>query len=788
MRLLAHGGTLLGERSTIGSWPTVHPALLEEKYGLEGGKKILGAGIAGGNPFLIFRELQKNLGRLYAFTLLLDPGEAIWERFSWNAGALLEVILDAAQDAESVAGRMFSAPEKLRSSELEAWVGNIEAPARPSRPGPIAEQISRCLAGSIFVPECAALAPADLKMESRPVLSEMRDGLDALPQCLRVAKGWMSGGGIAQAQAFGAALVFDDEAPKATSNVRNLRDHGQKIVDLFRNISDVPGLEHSIENLAPLWTCASPVKALEELAPVAKWLSNRSEDAELIRKLSHEGATPFAEIVRLAARIALTEGRSKLDAETTRGVVRYFIQSGEPLGSVYKRLNDAALAEVIEQDHKGRPPASLGLPNYFRLNTRTNELRGLKAGIVSSLTKILAEEGWSATEAEELCEAAWQRSIALNQPLSEWRLLVNQGNWPGLTVSLRKEADRRAKERSSPAWLDDYLNFGGPVEAAAVVKGIPGEQIDAIARSALTALATSSSAEAFLSQLAVSAYRPKILAETKIAIAQQLTKHGDTNWRPFLAVWQLINDKDADPVAVEPAEANRLRAEIPELSKNAAATPNLVALMTWNGLLDQASALLLINSRKSNSPITPNWLRGIEIAKQKGWLSKESYQANVFENAENLAQQAGSWSLTPDDVDRGLLADRIYFHFFDHDMGNAERSRNILKAICVKWKNEPVLKEAMGIAIARGLNSDKQDRLAFSRRFFNPNPYNAEIHLGALFAAMPEERYSDMVAALFADESMNVLSLVSGIIKGHQRWHAAATSLLPARGAGVRPR
>src|ERR1700721_2296181 len=111
MRLLAHGGTLLGERSTIGTWPTVHPALLEEKYGLEGGKKILGAGIAGGNPFLIFRELQKNLGRLYAFTLFLDPGAATWERFSWNAGALLEVILDAAQDAESVAGRMFSAPE-----------------------------------------------------------------------------------------------------------------------------------------------------------------------------------------------------------------------------------------------------------------------------------------------------------------------------------------------------------------------------------------------------------------------------------------------------------------------------------------------------------------------------------------------------------------------------------------------------------------------------------------------------------------------------------------------------
>ena len=81
-RLLAYGGTSFSERRRIGQWPAVPEATLRDTYGLTATSWCYGAGTLGRQPFVILRQRQniENRGG-YPFSLLLDPGEAVWQRF-----------------------------------------------------------------------------------------------------------------------------------------------------------------------------------------------------------------------------------------------------------------------------------------------------------------------------------------------------------------------------------------------------------------------------------------------------------------------------------------------------------------------------------------------------------------------------------------------------------------------------------------------------------------------------------------------------------------------------------
>ena len=88
MRLLAYGGTAYVERRRIGAWGEVPRGALEDTYGMPGEAVSYGCGLLEGQPCLILRQRQTtDIGRTYAFSLLLDPGAEVWARFGWNAAA-----------------------------------------------------------------------------------------------------------------------------------------------------------------------------------------------------------------------------------------------------------------------------------------------------------------------------------------------------------------------------------------------------------------------------------------------------------------------------------------------------------------------------------------------------------------------------------------------------------------------------------------------------------------------------------------------------------------------------
>lgn len=95
-RLLAYGGTSFSERRRIGPWPAIPEATLRDSYGLQPNAWCFGMGVLTGQPFLIFRQRQnvENRGG-YPFSLLLDPGPDLWQRFEWNGAAVIAALLDS---------------------------------------------------------------------------------------------------------------------------------------------------------------------------------------------------------------------------------------------------------------------------------------------------------------------------------------------------------------------------------------------------------------------------------------------------------------------------------------------------------------------------------------------------------------------------------------------------------------------------------------------------------------------------------------------------------------------
>ena len=80
-----------------------------------------GLGMLAKQPFMILRQRQnvENRGG-YPFSLLLDPGEAVWERFEWNGAAVVAAIL--AHPGRDV---LIQTPERCTADTLERIVSEL---------------------------------------------------------------------------------------------------------------------------------------------------------------------------------------------------------------------------------------------------------------------------------------------------------------------------------------------------------------------------------------------------------------------------------------------------------------------------------------------------------------------------------------------------------------------------------------------------------------------------------------------------------------------------------------
>ena len=211
-RLLCHGGNGDRERARIGEWTDVGRGALMDVYGLPvgGGRYQHGCGLIAGRPVLIFRERQDEEHRSgYGYTLLLDPGDEVWEVFGWNAAALL-VALGAEEPPLPPALRY--TPESLSVDALEGLVRRL-AP-RPPGEGPISAMhpLAGAWAWASVERSDGPLALEGLVETSQTVPAEMAALVSTLPPCFRLGGGWLVGGSAPNAEAFGCALVLDLDA------------------------------------------------------------------------------------------------------------------------------------------------------------------------------------------------------------------------------------------------------------------------------------------------------------------------------------------------------------------------------------------------------------------------------------------------------------------------------------------------------------------------------------------------------------------------------------------------
>jgi hypothetical protein len=773
VRFLAHGGTLLEERARKGTWPAIHPLLLEEKYGLEEEKPVIGVGLKAGSPFLIFRELQRNIGRLYAFTLLLDPGESVWNLFAWNPAKLIFAIVQARQTshAEAVLSRLFQAPEGVGESELEECLSGLETTSHSASSTGEPDTLTACLAGSAISSELLSVNPQDLGMTSRPSIEALLASFDGIPSLLRIGRGWMSGGGTAQAEEFGAGIVFDDSRPKKITDVKPLAQKGSLALKQLDLIRHQPQLQDLLAQVLPSWKWSSPARDFSTLAPVVEWLTGTG-DAKLIGKLAANGADgPFSELVQKAAEIAVLGGKSPLDGEITRRVVRQALARGESLKPLASRLDVGALSEVLRQECNSAIPPTLELPPEFHLRLALYQLNGADVGSLPKvLTDYLLDPAWPSDDREQLFDVAWGRYQKQPEvkPLSQWAAVG--ALFPEGLQSIRDEVKKRVKSGEGP-FIRDYLEFGG-VEVAVLLKALQDYPLDKAVTEVLDRAKANSDSRSDgekdrISEIACALSAPKFRRSISIVNKKRLADvaDGDPSWAAFQVLCRLMEGEEGRTVQVAEAEAAELRKELPQLAGNGdRRTPNLKALLKWDGVLDKATLRILFDLYARNGwQRTESWSRGLDLAGKKDWLDETDLDKDKLDDIEQRILEDRQWDYKPL-LDSSLLPDRLYNHLFG-DKYPRDESIAILRAICIKLGGNGKFQEALRRAISQGLNGPRTAN--FGTRFFFDPPEETATKLEPIFSAMQKDpdQPAKMIEALFSNEQNDVVPLINDVLE-----------------------
>jgi hypothetical protein len=207
-RVFAYGGTSFNEQRRIGEWARLPMALCEDTQGLRGGLVSFGFGaLADQRPFLIWRVLQNVESRGgYPFTLLLDPGDEVYERFQWNTGRLLAALFE---EGDRV-GRVLL--EHAPSIKVEAVAEMLDAlPTEAPRGSDVNVEAARVYwtAGAL-TDRVLTITPSRLSLAQRPSAAWIGSLQDRLPTGLRNSGGWLVAGDPTHAESIGARLALVD--------------------------------------------------------------------------------------------------------------------------------------------------------------------------------------------------------------------------------------------------------------------------------------------------------------------------------------------------------------------------------------------------------------------------------------------------------------------------------------------------------------------------------------------------------------------------------------------------
>lgn len=234
LRFLAYGGTGYVQRLRMGIWPPIPNGTLQDLYGLLPGKRAYGLGILDGQPFLVIRERQNAHSRGgYAYTLLLDPGEEIWQSFGWNAAWLLSEILN-----NPIACKLLlSEPEKCTPQAFEEIFGALQTIPNSWTYTDQSYDGVALWVGAIRSPGQVVVDPARFGIEDFFTPNTLASVLNQLPLCFRCGMGWLVGAGQVHGAYLGAKLIINAERSCSAQDVEELVLRGHATLEGFRTLT-----------------------------------------------------------------------------------------------------------------------------------------------------------------------------------------------------------------------------------------------------------------------------------------------------------------------------------------------------------------------------------------------------------------------------------------------------------------------------------------------------------------------------------------------------------------------
>jgi hypothetical protein len=252
-RILAYGGNKYAERVRVGRWPTIECGVMSDRYAARDGAISFGVGLTGGHPFLILRQIQDSHQRGgYPYTVLLDPGREGWERIGWNGALLARNLLADTEMAEIILHRV----EEWNEMAMAAFVNGLGRAIEEADNGDDAPLLNRLWLG-VQSRDTPLIVSSKELFDGVIEPADLASCLARLPACFRVGNGWLIGGGMVQAKAYGSMLVFDPDIHKQTPSISSV-------------IGDGDALWAAWKELRKSWHCGPALDVISSI-PSYEW-------------------------------------------------------------------------------------------------------------------------------------------------------------------------------------------------------------------------------------------------------------------------------------------------------------------------------------------------------------------------------------------------------------------------------------------------------------------------------------------------------------------------------------
>lgn len=718
MRLLAHGGTSFAERCRIGYWPAIARGALEDNYGLSGETLAYGLGVLETEPFLIVRQLQKHGDRYYAFSLLLDPGEKVWDSFEWNAASLGFALFGGANPP---GGRLLSNPEAFTEDELvQLLEGLHHLSAVPS-----GSKFLNLLIGSITAPSPIAVSLQASGFSNRPALQDVARYMLYGPPCLAPGAGWLVGGAKEHGLALGARFVIDERTTDSPAEINHLAEAGKQVLSAWKAIEKDPELADALKPIAekPVWEWKAnngypPEAYFERILLLSELLEPPGSVDEILDSLDArlKAKGPLEREIRMAAH-RLVESRS---GHLTKAQTRRLLQDRLDRGLTINLARNAHLDTrvIIEElvNHRTKPSEARAwfslaedewLEIWQQLILTESEVERLPQLLLKAITDLEPASNQATISSEQI--------IQLIKTALECTEEKNLGVWLPLRRSvleigymLRRplqEAVRRKVERAGEDWPLDYLFFGEDPGGKHLAKmGLNQDRLQLLVHTLIEKTTDDHlqpDAIKWLAELSATPLRKNIPIASKLQIANTAHQAGNLRWRNFLEVWGLYHGADINPQE-DFAEYEReyLESELLDIARAYPATdfvPNLKGLVQFLGTLQDDVINLIAEFQPPLSWKTAaRWIDGWEELKKRELIHKQLIGRIVRREMIRLYVESDAavpqWAIEHTIEIFGLLADRL---LFGGTPGDDARYAQRFESLMAELGNRDRIKQAL---------------------------------------------------------------------------------------------